>query len=229
MAMNNFKSVYSMASIVYGVSVDPTNFEDVALLGWEQIGNKHTHLYRYTTHTTNGRIQLPCNLSVIESVTIPYMDAQMTDATTDYPNYYNQFVERYIEAWKWDKAPLDSVGKFIKYREEGDEIVFERDYNNVSILYHGIIADDEGLPLLTDKEVRAIASYLVYIDTYKKALATRDKGLMEFSQLAKNDWMKACTAARIPELLNQNDMDAILDVKTRWDRKVYGKSFKSII
>ena len=41
--------------------------------------------------------------------------------------------------------------------------------------------------------------------------------------------MKACTAARIPDMFTQNDMDAILDVKTRWDRKQYGKSFKPIL
>lgn len=33
MKLHNFNSIYSMASIVYGISIDPTNFEDVALLG----------------------------------------------------------------------------------------------------------------------------------------------------------------------------------------------------
>ena len=53
----------------------------------------------------------------------------------------------------------------IKYREEGDEIVFDRDFPKVIILYHGIIADEDGLPLLNDKEVRALAAYVVYSDT----------------------------------------------------------------
>jgi hypothetical protein len=44
----------------------------------------------------------------------------------------------------------------------------------------------------------------------------------------KADWLQLCNAARIPDHLSQNDMDAILDVKVRWDRKMYGKSFKSI-
>ena len=29
--------------------------------------------------------------------------------------------------------------------------------------------------------------------------------------------------------LSQNDMNAILDVKSRWDRKQYGKSHKPIL
>jgi hypothetical protein len=41
--------------------------------------------------------------------------------------------------------------------------------------------------------------------------------------------LRLCNAARVPSYFSQNDMDKILDVKTRWDRKQYGKSFKSII
>lgn len=229
MKLHNFNSVYSMASIVYGITVDPTNFEDVALLGWELIGNRHTRLHKYITGTVNKRIQMPCNLVEIESVTIPYMDAQMTSNQTTYPQVYNQYVEKYIEAWKWDESTLYEPGKLIKYREEGDEIVFDRDFPKVIILYHGIIADEDGLPLLNDKEVRALAAYIVYSDTYKQALMRKDGNLIQLAQVAKADWMKACTAARIPDMFTQNDMDAILDVKTRWDRKQYGKSFKPVL
>jgi hypothetical protein len=38
--------------------------------------------------------------------------------------------------------------------------------------------------------------------------------------------LKLCRSARIPNNLSQNEMDAILDVRTRWDRKLYNKSFK---
>ena len=41
--------------------------------------------------------------------------------------------------------------------------------------------------------------------------------------------MRLCNAARIPAHLSQNDLDSILDVKTRWDRKQYGKSFKPVL
>ena len=229
MRLHNFNSVYSMANIVYGIHVDPTNFEDIALLGWELIGNKHTKLYRYTTSTSNKRIKLPCNLVEIESVTIPFMDAQMYSNISNFPIVYNQYVEKYIEAWKWDKSTIYESGKLVKYREEGDELVFDRDFSEVIILYHGIIADEEGLPLLNDKEVRALAYYLVYSDTYKQALARKDANLFQLAQAAKIDWQKACTAARIPEKFTQNDMNEILDVKARWDRKQYGKSYKPIL
>jgi hypothetical protein len=43
------------------------------------------------------------------------------------------------------------------------------------------------------------------------------------------DWLKLCNSARIPSYINQNEMDAILDVKYRWPQKNYGKSFKPIV
>ena len=76
MKLNNIKSVYSLAHTLYGVTIDETFFEDVVLTGWQLIGNKHTRLYRYYSSTVNYELLLPCNLSMIESVTIPFEDAQ---------------------------------------------------------------------------------------------------------------------------------------------------------
>jgi hypothetical protein len=42
------------------------------------IGTKHTRLYRYITDTENKEIYLPCNCNIIESVTIPVADAQLS-------------------------------------------------------------------------------------------------------------------------------------------------------
>ena len=52
---------------------------------------------------------------------------------------------------------------------------------------------------------------------------------MNIASGLKAEWYQKCNSARIPEHISQNDMDAILDVRTRWDRKQYGKSLKPII
>jgi hypothetical protein len=44
----------------------------------------------------------------------------------------------------------------------------------------------------------------------------------------KEDWLRKCNSARIKEHLSQNDMNAILDVKARWDRKQYSHNFVPI-
>ena len=104
--------------------------------------------------------------------------------------------------------------------------MFDRNYDNVVIVYHGIIVDDTGLPLLNDKEVKALATYAAYIDLYKQSLVRKDGNMMQLASVVKLDWLKLCRSARIPNNLSQNEMDAILDVRTRWDRKLYNKSFK---
>lgn len=35
-----------------------------------------------------------------------------------------------------------------------------------------------------------------------------------------------CNDARVPEYMSQNEINDILDVHTRWDRKQYGRSKK---
>ena len=41
-------------------------------------------------------------------------------------------------------------------------------------------------------------------------------------------WNRLCDAARVPEYLNQNEMNEILDAKHSWDRKIFNKSYKPI-
>lgn len=226
MKLQNFKAVYSLANTLYGTTLNPNNFEDIILNGWEMIGNKHTRLYRYTADTEDAKIELPCNIDIIESVHIPWEDAQTTSDITIFPIVQNEYYEQYAEAWKWDNSPLYHRGKLLNYRLEDNILHFDRNYNNVTIIYHGIIVDDEGLPLLTDKEIRALAAYAAYVDLYKQSLVRRDGNLVQLANVIKMDWLRYCSAARIPEKLSQNDINSILDVKTRWDRKAYNKSFK---
>lgn len=221
--------VYAQANILYGTIIDPTNFEDVVLSGWELIGNRQTTLYKYTASTKNKKIKLPCNVEFIEAVFGPYLDAQTSNDYSIYPNIYNQWVEEYIECWKKNKNVFYDKGVLLKYRQEGEYLVFDRDYNSVTILYHGLIVDDEGLPYLTDKEVQALAAYCAYMDIYKKSLIQRDGNLFQLAATVKNDWLRLCNSARIPSHLSQNELNDVLDVKTCWNRKMYNKSFHVLL
>ena len=227
MKLHNFNSVYSLAQTLYGVDASSTDFEDMAMNAWELIGTKHTRLYRYVANTVNNILELPCNLDVIESVHIPINDAQMTSNQTVFNSTETLFIEDYIDAWKRLEDPLWQNGKLVKYRVGNNELYFKRNYRNVMVIYHGVIVDDEdGLPLVNDKEINAIAAYVGYALTYRDGLKLRDSNLISMSQIMKGDWFRYCNAARIPSHFSQNDMDAILDVKVRWDRKQFGKSLK---
>ena len=83
MKLYNFNAAYNDADTLYGLTVSETEFEDIALDGWERIGNKHTRLYRFIGDVKDGKLDLPCNVDVIESVHVPIPDAQMTSNKSD--------------------------------------------------------------------------------------------------------------------------------------------------
>ena len=205
MALSNINAAYSLCESLYGVELDEDTFEDLALEAWSRIGTKHTRLYRYIGDVKDHKLELPCNVDVIESVHIPLPDAQFSS------NQRNH-------AWS---------SNIFKYDEGDGVLYFSRNYPKVMVVYHGIIADEEdGLPLVNDKELRAIASFCAYTSIYKESIRKRDGNLVKLAQIIKEDWLRNCNAARTPEHLSQNDMDAILDVSTSWNRKKYGVSFK---
>ena len=228
MQLHNIKSAYGLAESLYGVTPTEAQFEDLALNAWELIGTKHTRLHRYVGDTTNRVLKLPCNVDLIESVHLPILDAQVSTATTDF-NHDSIHIEHNIAADHKMSDPYYQPGKYLKYDLGDGELYFDNDYKNVIVVYHGVLMDDEsGLPLINEKEMRAIAAYVAYASLYRDGIMSRDAGAIQLANSVKADWLQLCNAARIPDHLTQNDMDAILDVRVRWDRKMYGKSFKSI-
>lgn len=230
MKLYNLNSAYSLANTLYGVDPSPTDFEDIAINAWLLINNKHTRLYKYVGDTVQRELKLPCNVEIIESVHIPIEDAQMTSNKTVFNSIETLFIENYINCWKRIDDPYYQTGKLVKYKEGNNTLYFTRDYKKVIVIYHGILVDsDTGLPMITDKEMQAIAAYIGFALLYRESLQKRDKNLMQIALEIEQKWKRACTAARIPEHLSQNDMDKILDASVRWDRKQYGKSLKSIL
>lgn len=223
-------AAYSEAKNLYGVEIDTESFEDLAIAAWELIGNKHTRLYKYTSATDNKELKLPCNVDIIESVHIPGVDAQLTSNQIDFVNMDAVFVENYIDLWEHGESPFNGKGKYVKYKEGNNTLYFTKDYKNVTVVYHGIIVDDEsGLPLVNEKELKAIAAFVAYSELLKESIRKRDRNVFAFAQQIQTDWLKRCSSARVVEHLTQNDMNDILDVKYRWDRKQYKKSLEPIL
>lgn len=229
MELVSLKAAYSLCDSLYAVTPDDNTFEDLALEAWSRIGTKHTRLYSYVGSVEDKSLQLPCNVDVIESVHVPIPDSQMTSNISDHP-WQNLWVEGYIDRRVHHSDPYFSYGKLVRYDEGNNELYFSHNYSTVKVVYHGIIADDDtGLPLVNDKELRAVAAFVAYASIYREGIKKKDANILKLAQTIKEDWLRACNAARIPEHFSQNDMDAILDVKTSWNRKSYGKSFHAIV
>jgi hypothetical protein len=101
-------------------------------------------------------------------------------------------------------------------------------YNKlVTVKYAAIEKDDEGLPFLNEKEVHAIAANLALQEAEKK-LFQGMKGADVLVEYLKNESDRLHQAAKTPEYINDDEIDKMLDIKTTWDRKVYGKRFDLI-
>ena len=224
------QAVYTMVNSIYGLTPNETDFEDIVMDGWQAINCKHTRLYRYIGNTINRELELPCNVDDIESVHIPVVDAQLTSNKTNYIDIDSVLVESYIDAWNSGTDPFNQKGKYVKYKEGNNTLYFNRDYDKVIVVYHGIIVDEESwLPLINEKEMYAIAAFVAWREQFKDAIKKHNVDLIKLAQITEKEWLKKCNAARIKDHLSQNDMDTILDVKTRWDRKQFGKSLKPLI
>jgi len=213
---------------IYGITINPDEFESLAWHAWNHIGNKNTKLYRYITNIVDGKIDLPCNVDIIDSVHSTTEDFYKPENITR-EDYSALTVESYVESRKTNQSPFYQRGAFVKYELVGNTLYFPNDSTaQIVIVYKGIISDEDGLPLLNFKELDAITNYCAFIQLRKKGMITQNANLIQMSQSIQIEWKRTCDDARTPITLTQNFMDEMLDVQGSWDRKRFGKSFKPL-
>lgn len=213
----------------YGIDLDDEEFETIALHAWDKINNKAFMWYTYKGRVKDFRLDLPCNVDIIEYVQGSGESPGTTNPVSNYAAYNaSALIEEGIESVKQSNSPYYGRGHYIDHTRSGNSLIFKRDNFNVTILYKGIVVDDEGLPSLNYKEIEAIAKYCAFVTLQKKGMITKDRATIELATMMRQEWNIACAGARTPIYLTQNDMDKILDAQTTWDRKRFGKSFKMI-
>lgn len=228
--MNDFNYIYTVANSLYGLELEPEQFEELGLTAWNLIGNKTVRLYNYSADIScdNLSVQLPCNCDIIEAVTYNHEDWNYSTNKTVNGDYNSQFTEQYIEARKLYQAPLYISGKYAKYERVGDILYFDKDYGKVNILYKGVILDEDGLPKVNEKEALAIATYIAFATKQKQGWITNNQNIIQLAQYLYQQWLKYCDSARVPLSIDQNTMNQVLDAKSSWNRKVYNKAYKPI-
>ena len=225
----NFHYAITLAQTLYDVEGDTEDLEEIGLVAYNFIGNKNTQLHKklLDVNCEDGSVQLPCGVDIIESVTYCGMeDWNHTSNIKEHGDVQSLYTESYIESQKAFLDPYYVSGKFVKYKRVGDKLYVNRGLSKVIVLYHGEILDSDGLPEINDKEAIAIAEYIAYVIKYKEAIKTNNKYVLQQAQDLRQQWLFHCDAARVPEYVNQNEMDSILDAQSAWGRKMYGKSFK---
>lgn len=227
MTTNNFYYAYTLLDQLYGIDIPEDQFEEVGLIAWSQIGNKRCRRYHQKLCLNNCEtsVELPCNCDILEAVTTNFEDFQHTTAISDI-NSAALEVESYIEYRKAFKNSLYVQGKFIPYERVGNTLYLNKPYGTIHIWYKGVELDDNGLPEINDKEARAIAAYCAYVMKFKEGLKTNNGNIINMAEMLKQQWLKACDQARVPEEISQNEFDEILDAKNTWNRKIQNISYK---
>lgn len=228
--MQNFHYVAVLLDMMYGIELDDADLEELGLIAWGLIGNRNRKFYKYQTNIdpTDNSVKLPCNAidnDCIELVTSSYEDWERVTNYSDYGDHSTSFVEQSIEAEKFYQSSYYLPGKVLTYEQVGDKLYFTHNYGRVNILYKGILADEDGLPEITDKEATAIATYIAYILKFKEGLQTNNADIINLANSLQNKWNHQCDQARV-SYLNQNDMDQILETRASWNRKSYGHGIK---
>ena len=228
--MEEFHAAYSQANLLYGLEMNPEDFEEIGLIAWERIGNKQVRLYRVSLDVdcVTKSAELPCNCDEIEAVTYGHEDWNYTSGTQVNGDYDSAVVEEHIEIRKAYQDPLYQSGKYVKYHRSGNTIYLEKDCGPINVLYKGIELDEDGLPYINSKEKDAIAAFCAYIVYNKLGIANSNQNYLKIAQEAKGDWARLCDAARVAPSISQNEFNRILDAKTTWNRKIFNKSYKPV-
>lgn len=232
-AYRDFNSIYAMANELYDVEIHPASFEEIALKGFDLIGNKRIRTYHAVLDLVQDEdgwfAELPCNCEYVEAVTLMWgEDWQYTSNLYMEGDWNSMYNENYNESRKMNKNVLYKSGVFAKYEQVEDRLYFRNDYGKVHLLYRGLLYDENGLPKVTDKEVYAIASYIAFVTARKTAWKMRDKASMELAALAEKEWHRLCSSARVPDHISQNEMNRILDANTSFGRKTHNWSYKPL-
>ena len=136
--MSDFHYAMNLANMLYNVSLLTEDFEEIALVAIQHIGNKRLRLYRTCLEVdcTTNTATLPCNCEIIEALTYGFEDWNYVSNILPNGDYFSQFTEQYIEGRKAFKDPYYIPGRYVKYERVGDTIYLDKDYGGKLFLLY---------------------------------------------------------------------------------------------
>lgn len=194
--------------------------------------------YRYFTKVPDDFIiELPKNAEFIDSVTSVGQKAVVT--TFDSGGQKDRHVPAAtVKSNIPDKnqSIQTSPGSSINYTllDNNSIQITSADLLNedIMIVYRSVLLDKEGLPMLNDKEVEAIAAEVARKYLTRKIFQgtgpTANNATVTMLQLITSEATRLMAAAKIDENITKDGLDKMLDVKTSWDRKVYNRRSKFV-
>lgn len=218
----------------FGITMDTDDFIEKGYYIWRSIGNIATATERLEYKVPESLVvKLPQDCEFIESVVlVDTYDVDRVSGPTkhDSAGARNEIVpDKSMVSMEANVASSKhyAYGVPVNY-ETGDGFIKITSDNMVGhtivVVFRTITVDKDGLPLLNDKEVEAIAAN-VALQQAEQDLFLRKPGSDKLLAYIKPEAERLLVAAKSPEKISDDALDRMLDIKTSWDRKSYGTRF----
>ena len=228
----------------FGISYDDDTFIERAYYIWREIGNIAVELKSaLLTVSMDLVVTLPQDCEFIRSLTTSDFQDDLHGGGSfgDYkytpkgrmpavkPDPTTTSVEANIKA-----SGAMVSGESISYKTYDGYLKLESPImagRHAQLVYNAVVKGEDGLPLLNDIEVEAIAVTLALREAEKDlfrsgagfSARTGQAAPMVTYLKAESDRLMA--SAKTPEKISDDGLDKLLDVKTSFGRKVFGKRF----
>lgn len=199
----------------YGISMNEEDFIERAMIVMKEIGTYNKAVFIYDAVLDEDFIiNIPQeNIHSIESVSCIDKDEALKEVS---------FLDDNL-------SKRQTVGTYVTYQlldnntlKISNESVIN---DTIRIIFTGLIEDDDNLPMLNMKQAKAIAAKVAYMEVTKRAFMG-DPSSVNLLQFIKAESSRLIAAAKIPEVLTDNELDKICNTQTSHNRKVYGVPLK---
>ena len=222
----SFLSAKMIAHKLYALDMKEDDFVEMAYEVWRDIGNIGTKIYRFFCKVPSDYIiELPQQAEFINSVTIANSSIDETSTSLGSPQS--------LTGSDLNQPITTSYGQSLNYNLLNNNSIkitsTEALNKNILIIYRSIDLGEDGLPLLNDKEAAAIAAEVTKRESVRKGflgVGFKDKISSTMLQYIMAESTRLMTAAKINENISDDAIDKMLDIKTSWDRKVFGSRFR---
>jgi len=230
----NIRSGLPVLKTQYDLTIDEYDYLDISIDALRDIRHFGTTEYiSYITVGKEGKVNLPCNIDIIDAVTTEHMGRKSFNTRKEYDidgiigtDTYHSFMEiRDNLGYQWRPGLGGHIGKgYISYRLEGKIMVVDPNLvgQKIAIAYTGIIVDQEGFPLITRKQANAIAAMCCRVLMIKGA-NKGDKAAASMIEYYTGLAGRLKQAASIPEDITDNEMDEVLNSQTTFNKKSYNR------
>jgi len=234
----SFMTAFAKAKQRYSLDIKTDDFIEMAYDVWRSIGNVATKASRYFIKVPEDSvIELPQNTEFVESVTSVDQRAQMTtfDSGGEKDRHVPAMSVRSNIPEK-NQSITTSPGASINYillDNNSIQITSPELINtDIMIVYRTIDLDEDGLPLINDKEVSAIAAEVARRIMMRRLFQgvgpKANNAIVTMMQFITAEAERYMAGAKIDEQITDDAIDKMLDIKTNWDRKIFGRRFDLI-